>query len=272
MSTFGQMHNDYLDPDRHLWPAEDFSNELSALLEAMAGWDTGRWDYAPVSKGKGICLTGKDGDLERGGQQGIELVAADEDHVYWRVHAGATFAGLDVCLNLRPKDEENEAVAYAYREAYLDQAGEVMAGIPFPGYWSGDDWYISLQGEVMRVEWHYDTRECDSIDYEATATELIKAAHEALKDWERENDLAHDALDVLAGWTDKDNPHLPPKTDNDPALPLLPLDEQGEPIVPDDEQDEPPDQFRDDVEADADALASAGYGTDEDYGYFGDDQ
>lgn len=31
------------------------------------------------------------------------------------------------------------------------------------------------------------------------------------------------------------------------------------------------DQFRDDVEADADALASAGFGTDEDYGYFGDD-
>ena len=31
------------------------------------------------------------------------------------------------------------------------------------------------------------------------------------------------------------------------------------------------DQFRNDVEADADTLASAGYGTDEDYGYYGDD-
>lgn len=31
------------------------------------------------------------------------------------------------------------------------------------------------------------------------------------------------------------------------------------------------DPFRDDVEADADVLASAGYGTDEDYGFFGDD-
>lgn len=31
------------------------------------------------------------------------------------------------------------------------------------------------------------------------------------------------------------------------------------------------DNFRDDVEADADVLASAGYGTDEDYGYFGED-
>jgi hypothetical protein len=31
------------------------------------------------------------------------------------------------------------------------------------------------------------------------------------------------------------------------------------------------DQFRSDAEADSDALASAGYGTDEDYGYYGGD-
>jgi len=39
----------------------------------------------------------------------------------------------------------------------------------------------------------------------------------------------------------------------------------------DDGEEEPWDGFRDDVEADADTLASAGYGTDEDYGYYGDD-
>ena len=37
------------------------------------------------------------------------------------------------------------------------------------------------------------------------------------------------------------------------------------------DNDEPRDQFRDDVEADADVLASAGWGTDEDYGFYGDD-
>ena len=36
--------------------------------------------------------------------------------------------------------------------------------------------------------------------------------------------------------------------------------------------DEPEDQFRSDAEADADVLAGAGYGTDEDYGYFGGDE
>ena len=38
------------------------------------------------------------------------------------------------------------------------------------------------------------------------------------------------------------------------------------------EQEAEWDMFRDDVEADADALASAGFGTDEDYGYFGEDE
>lgn len=33
-----------------------------------------------------------------------------------------------------------------------------------------------------------------------------------------------------------------------------------------------PDQFRTDAEADGDALASAGFGTDEDYGHYGSDE
>lgn len=37
-------------------------------------------------------------------------------------------------------------------------------------------------------------------------------------------------------------------------------------------REEPEDQFRSDAEADADTLASAGYGTDEDYGHFGHDE
>ena len=38
-------------------------------------------------------------------------------------------------------------------------------------------------------------------------------------------------------------------------------------LIPEPEPRE--DHFRDDVEADADTLAGAGYGTDEDYGYYG---
>lgn len=54
-------------------------------------------------------------------------------------------------------------------------------------------------------------------------------------------------------------------------------DEMGEPIDSlfvgeTDPHPEREDHFRDDVEADADALASAGYGTDEDYGHYGGDE
>jgi hypothetical protein len=38
----------------------------------------------------------------------------------------------------------------------------------------------------------------------------------------------------------------------------------------DEDYDDEPDQFRDDVDADADVLRSAGYGTDEDYGGYED--
>lgn len=44
------------------------------------------------------------------------------------------------------------------------------------------------------------------------------------------------------------------------------LDEEDQ-----DPADRPEDNFRDDVEADADVLRMAGFGTDEDYGHYGDD-
>lgn len=60
---------------------------------------------------------------------------------------------------------------------------------------------------------------------------------------------------------------------------LADYDAQCEPVEDDDDEDddhgfnrEPrEDNFRDDVDADANALAGAGYGTDEDYGYYGED-
>jgi hypothetical protein len=50
------------------------------------------------------------------------------------------------------------------------------------------------------------------------------------------------------------------------ALSYFGFDEEEEEWEP-----EEYDQFRDDVEADADALAQIGWGTDEDYGYYGDE-
>jgi hypothetical protein len=49
-------------------------------------------------------------------------------------------------------------------------------------------------------------------------------------------------------------------------------DEYSDEYEADYSYEEPWDGFRDDVEADADALASAGFGTDEDYGYYGENE
>ncbi len=46
---------------------------------------------------------------------------------------------------------------------------------------------------------------------------------------------------------------------------------EGDGDAIDDRVSEPEDHFRDDVEADADVLAGIGWGTDEDYGYYGED-
>ncbi len=63
----------------------------------------------------------------------------------------------------------------------------------------------------------------------------------------------------LAPWADSDKPGAIRITANKPP-------------EPDPDYDDEPDQFNSDAEADADALASAGFGTDEDYGHFGDDE
>ena len=61
---------------------------------------------------------------------------------------------------------------------------------------------------------------------------------------------------------------------------LADYDAQCEPVEDDDDDEDDDhgfnrepreDNFRNDVEADANALAGAGYGTDEDYGYYGQD-
>lgn len=48
-------------------------------------------------------------------------------------------------------------------------------------------------------------------------------------------------------------------------------DQRGDDDAHDFNREPREDNFRDDVDADANALAGAGYGTDEDYGYFGGD-
>lgn len=70
----------------------------------------------------------------------------------------------------------------------------------------------------------------------------------------------------------QDGPEHRPHADNCGVFDDFDTQRQVEEEYPDDEDprlDGPEDHFRDDVEADADVLRSAGMGTDEDYGDYG---
>lgn len=191
MSSFTQMHNDYLDPDRHLWPDEDYGyNEVLAELKKLS---SNRWQWEKID----CCWTGKDADLEACGQQGLHLDYVDEEHAHATVHAGSTQAGIDVCLNFpdTATEEENDKA----RDAYIDQMTEVVCGCGYPGEWSGDDWYLTTEHQIkVPVVFNED----DTVNAEATAEALITEGEKSLKAWDEEMSYVDLAGCQLAGWKD----------------------------------------------------------------------
>lgn len=192
MSTLSSIHNDYLDPDKHLWPDEDYGYD--AILKALKDRSTNRWQYKEID----CCWTGKDADLEWQGQQGLHLDSVDDEYAYATVHAGSTQAGDDVCLNF-PDDASPEEYDKA-REAYLEQMTEVICGCGYSGEWSGDDWYITTEEKIkVPVVMSEDETE---VNAEAIADALIAEGEKALANWEREMKSVDLAGSQLAGWKD----------------------------------------------------------------------
>lgn len=183
------IHNDYLDPDRHLNHPEDYGfDRVKAALKAR---DTGR--------GQGdCCWTGKNADLDAGGEQGLTLESVDDEYTTATVYILASFAGTDVCLNLPAQAEESDEIFEQVREIWLEQAESVVSGCSVAGEWTGDDWCMH-ESFTVRVKTVLNA-DCDT-DAEATAAALIKAAQEAVADTEAELILAHQMMEQLAGWT-----------------------------------------------------------------------
>jgi hypothetical protein len=194
--SFNTMHNDYLDPDRHLHQEEEEDEHLAPLLQALKPYDTGRWDWHKID----CTLTGKDADLEPWGQQGIEIVETSETTVKAVAHIGKSFAGDEVCLNMLPDQEEDDAFYEKAREAYLEQAYEIVCGCGVMGEWDGDSWYM-YEAIPYEVAW-----ECvnEEISYDETAQRLVEGAGEVLKPAEDELVLADRVLEMSAGWIDPD--------------------------------------------------------------------
>ena len=196
--SFATAHNDYLDPDRHLWGDENYEEDYELIIDALKPYDTGRWEWDRID----CCITGKDADLEPWGPQGIEIVSCDDGGVKCIAHIGKTFAGSDVCLNLPESMNADEDAWNGAVDAYLEQAQEVVCGCNLAGEWTGEDWWLCDNVEFS-VDWVMND---DTPDYAATAKKIVKLALNELAPLEDELRLADQLLDQLAGWiTGKDN-------------------------------------------------------------------
>ena len=185
-------HDDYLDPDLHLWPAEDYGFE--GIQAALKKRDSGRYGWDAID----CCWTGKDADLEPWGQQGCMLISVDDEFATVEVHASKTFAGTDVTLNLPKHAEDDDEVSDGVLEIYMKQAEGIVCGCGSSGEWDGDSWLMTYKGTI-KVPVIPNEDETDT-DHEKTAEAIITAAEASLADWEKEIGMADEIMEVLAGW------------------------------------------------------------------------
>jgi len=185
-------HDDYLDPDLHLWPAEDYGFE--PVQAALKKRDSKRWRWDALD----CCWTGKDADLEPWGHQGCTLISVDEEYATVEVHAGKTFVGTDVTLNLPRKVENSNATHDKVLDVYMEQAQEIVFGCGASGEWDGDSWYMTHR-QVIKVPVIPNEDQTD-VDAEKTADAIVTAAKASLADWEREIGVANEMIEVLSGW------------------------------------------------------------------------
>lgn len=185
-------HDDYLDPDLHLWPAEDYGFET--VKAALRKRDNGRWRWDAID----CSWSGKDADLEPFGHQGCILISIDDEFATVEVHAGKTFAGAYVALNLPRKANGSNSTYDKVLGVYMEQAEGIVCGCSSSGEWDGDSWCMTHRG-IIKVPVIANEDETD-VDGEKMAESIVTAAKASLANWEREIGMADDMMEVLAGW------------------------------------------------------------------------
>ena len=199
--SFSSMHDDYLDPDRHLWQAEDYG--LEPVKDALRKRCTRRWRWDAID----CCLTGKYADLEPWGQQGVQLVGLDEDNARFVVHCGATIPGLDACINMPKWAESSDDVQEKVRDVFMSAAQEHVIESGLRGEWDGDSWYMHYSHDLS-VPTVVDATSNDT-DHEAVAVAIIKAAENHIeKHWEPSLMMLGDQIEILCGWKSRSGRRL----------------------------------------------------------------
>jgi hypothetical protein len=187
--------NDPCAPYNQTEDTDDFSELIAELGErGSRHW---RWDQIHC------CLSGKDGDLDPTGDQGIEVLRSDETTVTCAIHISCTHADVDVCLNLPSSferdatDEQHEAIAAIYSKRSVEivcNTGHLLS----PSH-DGDCWNLSGY-DVFTAHWVMSS-DGETPDYSATADAVIVLAEAAMEPLEAEAIDISDQLSVLAGWS-----------------------------------------------------------------------
>ena len=193
--SFSSAHNDYLDPDRFLGFANDEFGSICEDIRAELRKQNGkRWDREQID----CTITGKNADLEPWGHQGVEVVRCDDDGVHCKAHIYKFFAGYGVCLNFQPEIENDDEAWEKAREAYLDQANEIVAGCAVAGEWDESDWVMDDSVDFT-IPWETDDDD-DEPDVARIAQTITTVAQDELIPLEQELTMADEFLEMLAGW------------------------------------------------------------------------
>ena len=187
MRSFEQMHNDYLDPDRHMagMEAEAIGEMVEAMKTALkeSGLEGRNHECWPI-----LSFGWKDADLNPEGCTGIECVAsANEENVTLKVGGHKR-----VC---DPTYESEYDLSDEDKEEFSNVAQEIVNGAPFPGEWEGDDWCLHYSTKI-KVEWPAGNPSTKRWK-KSIVSRVIKAAKKALKHYREEMALMSDAMDSL---------------------------------------------------------------------------
>lgn len=183
------------------------------LRKELKDRSTGRWEYEVID----CCYSGKDGDLEPSGDQGVSLVECTDTHAILVGHLYASLVGNDVCINFREQqegesDEEHWEAYEKARDSYLSYAQQVVCEIPARVEWDGGDWAVSMD-EKFRVGLVF--KGDGTFDPEATADAVEEGYDKVVAPLVLELSGVHDTLDQLSGWKDGEGNSI---KDGDPCL------------------------------------------------------
>lgn len=130
---------------------------------------------------------GKDADLFPWGCTGIsKIVHLDDLTVSVEVGGHKTFCPEK---EYEPTEEEQEFIF----------------DINYPGYWSGDDWSIYMERQVVKVEWIMN-EELGEPDYQAIAQKIVEEAKKITDIFENDMREASAEWEKLGGSNDTVDP------------------------------------------------------------------